>query len=298
MKHVLRKISCKRPCITSSICKYRESLFNVLHLPQCVVVGSLMNCFAKLMLLPLLFQGCGKVDTTSGAPAEAGPSTTDGTNFVECDGDEFPHPTRYSNGRVSELPGGGPQPAPRPIGGHNPGEPQKTTSKQVENVVQLTGGKSVTVRGSLFTGGHKRGDFNWMIKQSEYAKTLFVFNDNQEQYDAFIGGDKGGAGCGKGSGNGVMRPFQCRSPQRVAGVPTGIRGQGYPKLTNAVKAKIDDAITRIRALATSGDFDTVIFSQENENGRATLGAGIYKKHMGMDVREYIFSSLLRLAPGA
>ena len=30
-----------------------------------------------------------------------------------------------------------------------------------------------------FTGRNKYGDFNWMIKEPEYANSLFIFNDNE-----------------------------------------------------------------------------------------------------------------------
>jgi hypothetical protein len=237
-----------------------------------------MRHLLSFMLSPLLFQGCGKEETISEGPSGNNPSGPGTTTSGRSD-----------KRRHTQLA------APSP-GIEGPKDTQKDPL-EVEKVVKLTGDKSVTVRGSRFKGGKKPGDFAWMFKQDKYRRTFFVFNDNEEQYDLFIGGDRGtnlGEGCGKGKGNGVMRPFQCQTPQRVAGVPTGVRGQGYPSLSAPVKAKIDDSIKRIRELVSKGDFDTVVFSQDIES--PTLGAGIYAKHMGMDVRDYIFKSLLQLAP--
>jgi hypothetical protein len=166
----------------------------------------------------------------------------------------------------------------------------------VEKEVRLRAEKSVVVRGSLFKGGKKPGDFGWMIEQCQYAKTLFVFNDNEQQFSAFINGDRGPMGCSVGGNNGVIRPFQCLDPPRAAGVPTGSNGAGYATLTPQVKALIDRAIQNIRKLATEGDFDTVVFNQSNQDGHPTLAANIFAPVM--DVRDHIFDSLLRLNPGA
>ena len=170
-------------------------------------------------------------------------------------------------------------PAPRP-------EP-------VEQVVELAPGTSVTVRGSIFQSGNRNTNFSWMIDQPQYARTLFVFNDNEGQFDAFMNGDRGPTACGAGGNNGAIRPYQCRDPPRAAGVPTG---PNWLSLTLPVRAKINQAIGRIRGLAMSGNFDTIVFSQTAEAGPPTLGTAIFA--VGMDVRNYIFESLLRLNAGA
>ncbi len=141
----------------------------------------------------------------------------------------------------------------------------------------------VSVSGSIFSGRGKPGDFGWMIEQEQYERTLFVFNDNEEQFDAFQNGDKS-LGCSVGGGNGVIRPYQCRDPPKAIGVPTGSRGVGYTALAGHAKTKIDQAIASIRALVETGNYDTVLFSQA-ARGR-TLGAGIFQ--VSQEVKDYIF----------
>ena len=128
-----------------------------------------------------------------------------------------------------------------------------------------------------------------MIAQPEYERALFIFNDNQEQFEAFLRGDRG-SGCGVGSGNGAIRPYQCRSPRRAAGVPTGSRGAGYQSLTPEVKGTIDRALDEIKKLMSTGDYDVVYFSQASSG--PTLGAGTFV--VGTDVKDYIYRSLLSL----
>jgi hypothetical protein len=169
------------------------------------------------------------------------------------------------------------------------------TAASTVNIVKMDKGKVVfTVEGSVFTGPKKVGDFEWMYNQPEYARTLFVFNDNEGQFDAFIAGDRGPAGCGRGSGNGALRPLQCKTPRRVAGIPTGKNGKGYPALTEQVKAKIDQGISIIRELAESGNFDKVVFSEgyDEVRNKPTLGTATFAP--SMEVRDYIFESLMSL----
>ena len=179
-------------------------------------------------------------------------------------------------------------PAPRVIP-----SPPAPRPEPVEQVVELEPERLVTVRGSIFQSGNRNTNFSWMIDQPRYARTLFVFNDNEQQFDAFMNGDRRPTACGAGGNNGAIRPYQCRDPPRAAGVPTG---PNWLSLTPPVRAKINQAIGRIRGLAMSGNFDTVVFSQSAEAGPPTLGIGIFA--VGMDVRNHIFESLLRLNAGA
>ena len=157
--------------------------------------------------------------------------------------------------------------------------------------------KEVTVRGSIFAGAGKDGDFKWMMSQDQYKKTFFVFNDNEEQFDAYQAMvspvkaiDKANTGCQAGSGNAAIRPQQCEDPANAAGVPTGKDRKGYEKLDDAVKDKVKKAIAWIRESVAAGDFDTVVFSQARN--AATLGSGTYQ--VAKEVRDYIFNSLLEL----
>jgi hypothetical protein len=142
----------------------------------------------------------------------------------------------------------------------------------------------------MFTGGHKAGDFGWMIVQPEYADALFIFNDNEQQFYAHKQHAPGSGQCTPGGGNAIIRPYQCRLPQRAAGVPTGSHG-GYPQLDDHVRGVIDDALSVIAALVAAGRFNRMIYSAANDEG--DLGTGIFD--VGVDVRRYVVDGLGRVA---
>jgi len=98
------------------------------------------------------------------------------------------------------------------------------------------------VIGSIFAGSSKTGDFGWMIEQPEYGDSLFIFNDNEEQFLA-------------------------------TGIPTGAKGRGYNELSAQVKQVIDDAIAAIRHLVGTGRYQRVFYSAANAAG--DLGTGIF-----------------------
>lgn len=144
----------------------------------------------------------------------------------------------------------------------------------------------------IFYGTGIVGDFNWMIKQPEYKGTLFLFNDNQEQFQKFAEytithseNDKNLA-CSSGGGNAIIRPYQCLDPPRAAGIPTGVNGLGYKNL-NTAKPYIDASTQYIKALLNTGLYDSIAYSSEYD-GR-TLGTSIYSP--SNDVKEYIVQSL-------
>ena len=82
---------------------------------------------------------------------------------------------------------------------------------------------------SVFSQPGVEGDFGWMIGQPRWQQTLFIFNDNEHQSQAFLAQVAGGSiepasgACQAGGGNAVIRPYQCQTPPRAAGVPTGNR---------------------------------------------------------------------------
>ena len=145
------------------------------------------------------------------------------------------------------------------------------------------------VIGSQFAGRARRGDFAWMIEQDDYADALFVFNDNEEQFRAYQRDRTGGAGCSRGGGNAVIRPYRCADPPRAAGVPTGAHGGGYRELTEAVRGVIDDAFAVIDELLASGRYARVFYSAEADGG---LGTGIFA--VADDVKAYIIDKLRAL----
>ena len=141
------------------------------------------------------------------------------------------------------------------------------------------------IRKSVFQRSGVDGDFRWMIQQPEFARSLFVFNDNASQFNAFHEGKP--SGLSAGGGNAIIRPYQGSKPQRAAGVPTGDHG-GYSELSPEIKQTIDRAIKYIKELLNSGDYDEVVISYDPMFD--TIGAGIFNPHPS--VKKYIYEVLL------
>ena len=140
---------------------------------------------------------------------------------------------------------------------------------------------------SQFVGPRQDGDFSWMIERPEYARSLFIFNDNEMQFIAFHTGHA--AGFTAGGGNAAIRPYQGHSPIRAAGIPTGEK-DGYQHLDLNVRALVDDAMAHIQRLLATGNYDQVIFSYDEANN--PLGTGIFQ--VADEVKSYIFESIMAL----
>jgi len=141
----------------------------------------------------------------------------------------------------------------------------------------------VKVIGSVFSRGGKEGDFGWMIDRPEYASAFFIFNDNTSQFEDHQKDPKSANGCSVGGGNAVIRPYQCKSPAKAGGIPTG---PNYKGLTPDVKSMIDAAILTIKNNIKSGGYDTVYYSS---NGHGGLGTSIFK--VPQDVKTYIVDQI-------
>lgn len=143
------------------------------------------------------------------------------------------------------------------------------------------------VVGIVFKGGGQVGDFDWMIKQGAYADAFFVFNDNVPQYTAFIAKDYS-AGCASGGGNAIIRPYQCQTPRRAAGIPTG---PDFGTLTPSTTQVINGAVENIRRVVRTEKYRRVFYNAADAEGN--LGTGIFSP--GEDVKRYIVDQLkLRL----
>lgn len=139
----------------------------------------------------------------------------------------------------------------------------------------------------IFQGLNKYGDFNWMIQQDKYEDVLFLFNDNQEQFLAFLNGQP--QGCSSGGGNAIIRPYQCKRTSKAAGIPTGVNGRGYTNLEQA-KPYIDLAFERIIKLLNTGNYRRVMYSSSND-GRS-LGVSIYSP--SESIKQYIVNKIEQL----
>ena len=140
---------------------------------------------------------------------------------------------------------------------------------------------------TVFTGYGKWGDWEWMQKDPDWAHTLFVFNDNEEQFDAYVNGLP--SGFTPGAGNALARPWRQFNPPKAAGIPTGKNGYGYQVLDETTHEKIDQALTIVGKLLKSFYYDRLVFSSNED--RSTLGISTYK--VGEDVRKYIFDRLMQ-----
>ncbi len=146
---------------------------------------------------------------------------------------------------------------------------------------------AIKVVRSIFRGDGVSGDYLWMSNQPEFARALFVFNDNEEQFDAFIVGEA--SGFTAGGGNAAIRPLRKQVQPRAAGVPTGKRGRGYEALDASTRAKIDLALAIIEGLVRTGDYDQIVIPESKDGN--TLGTGIFQ--VAPEVRDYIFKRLLK-----
>ncbi|MGB8701511.1 MAG: hypothetical protein WCD18_19015 [Thermosynechococcaceae cyanobacterium] len=144
--------------------------------------------------------------------------------------------------------------------------------------------------GTVFQGSGKYGDFGWMIEQPEFNDSLFIFNDNEEQFLAHLNDPESSIGCSPGGGNAVIRPYQCQNPPRASGIPTGSKGIGYTQLTHDSAIIIDRSIEVIDSLLSTELYYQVFYSSIHENG--PLGTGTFK--VCDDIRAYILKQLRML----
>ena len=152
--------------------------------------------------------------------------------------------------------------------------------------------ENFSVRPVVYEGSHRLGDFSWMRHQPEFARSLFVFNDNEEQFVAFEEGRP--SGITAGGGNAIARPWQGEAPPRSTGIPTGRRGEGYASLDDSVIAVLNRAFARVQALVDTGQYDTLIFSRAK--GSESLGVGIFSPDP--DLCRLVYQVLMAVRPGA
>jgi hypothetical protein len=160
-------------------------------------------------------------------------------------------------------------------------------TSSVQTNQQKTTVMTIKVTRSIYRGVGVLGDYLWMINQPEFARALFIFNDNEEQFDAYLAGQT--SGFSAGGGNAAIRPLRKLVPPRAAGIPTGKRGRGYSALDVTTKAKIDEALAVVDALLKTGDYDQIVVSTSKED--ETLGTGIFV--VAPEVCDYIFQHLVK-----
>ncbi len=160
-------------------------------------------------------------------------------------------------------------------------------TSSVQTNRQKTIEMAIKVVRSIYRDAGVSGDYLWMIDQPEFARALFIFNDNEEQFDAFVAGKA--RGFAAGDGNAKIRPLRKLVPPRAAGVPTGKHGCGYSALDAPTKAKIDEALAVVDALVSTGNYDQIVVSTSKDGD--TLGIGTFE--VAREVRDYIYQQLVK-----
>jgi hypothetical protein len=64
-----------------------------------------------------------------------------------------------------------------------------------------------------------------------------------------------------------FRPYRRMDPLQAAGIPTGLNGAGYPKLTEYVRRLLDEAFIVVNDLLASGRFQRMISTAANPKRR-------------------------------
>lgn len=143
----------------------------------------------------------------------------------------------------------------------------------------------------IYRGPGRLGDFVWMREQSEFSRTLFVFNDNEGQFVDFEHGRP--SGLQSGGGNAAIRPWRGEDPPRAAGIPTGRTGRGYPILDDHVREVLGRALGIVQDLVDTGRYDTLVFSRDETD--ETLGVNIFRPHP--DICRLVYQALCAVRPG-
>lgn len=129
----------------------------------------------------------------------------------------------------------------------------------------------VTVIGVPFVAKGEDGDYEWMVKQSKYKRTLFIIQENV--IDAANEKDAG-------AGTAVLRPFTFRYKDvpRAAGIPTGwsVRSGAFTRLNFFSKRAINIAVERIHRILHDHDSITQIVFSCSSDDTTLIGQGVFK----------------------
>lgn len=147
---------------------------------------------------------------------------------------------------------------------------------------------NIQIYGTIFYEREKYGDFKHMIKTNKYNDALFIYNDNEEQYNS--------CSCVSGGGNAVIRSYNIynktlKEPLSF-GIPTGtLNDGGYEQLNLKNKKIIDDSIKNIYYIITKYNKKRIFYSSKDFSG--ILGTGIFQ--VSQDVLKYITKKLYSLS---
>jgi hypothetical protein len=136
---------------------------------------------------------------------------------------------------------------------------------------------------SVFVGRGIPGDFEWEIRTGfRGGKALYIFNDNVADHRSSV----------VGGGNAAIRPYNRYGYAEVmsAGVSTGWSSEhgGFRQLTQDVRSVIQDDVSEISSLLSSGKYTQLVYSTEANNSDI-IGTGIFE--VCHPVKRYIVSTL-------
>jgi len=165
----------------------------------------------------------------------------------------------------------------------------------------------ITIQPSYFMQANTEGDYRYMIDQPKYARSLFLFNDNVDQFVHFhkyIKLDKNNQrdnkykefACRNGDGNGSIREYQCIFPNpRAAGIPTGSHRNKWGRIDENIKQIINVAFKYIKNLLSTGYYNKIIYSANKDmiyKGVPLLGNKIFP--VDSSILEYITDKIYDL----
>jgi len=143
---------------------------------------------------------------------------------------------------------------------------------------------NIPIYGIRFQGAGRFGDFDWMCRQKPYKRSLFLFNDNEEQHHTAV----------PGGGNAIIRKYNRHSDLDIplaAGIPTGTRKKGgYTTLDARTRQTIDAAFQEIRTLLRTHHYEAIYYSVNDQN---QLGTSIF--NVNPKVLKYIEIKIRRLS---
>lgn len=143
----------------------------------------------------------------------------------------------------------------------------------------------VQIYGTKFIKRGIFGDFKFMCNQEVHNKSLFIFNDNEEDHET----------CIVGGGNAIIRKYNRYNRSLIkpksAGIPTGnYKNGGYKELTNDVIKVINSAIDEIKELINIYRYESIYFSIGSNR---LIGTSIF--NVDITVLEYINKMILSLS---
>jgi hypothetical protein len=136
------------------------------------------------------------------------------------------------------------------------------------------------VVGTVYTERDSYGDYNWMIKQSDYDDILFLYADDMDSIQSNT--------LERSGGTAAIRPYRLT---RSSPFPTGSLNEGgYLNLTDKVKSEIQACMEEARDKIQKFGYKRVFYSASEPNG--IIGSSTF--YVGRDVLEYLTQQIRSL----